>query len=242
LGEVRVAVEFAEKSGEYADKSGDEFERMSSCATYADALCQAGDVKAAKEKFEEAERMQAEMQPEHPLLYSLWGCRYCDLLLGEGEYDKVLDRARYMLDLAEKFLGKGLGLIDIGLGRLSIGIALMGLAADGGGDWEKAVGWLDKAVDGLRESGNQDEIPRGLLARGAMYRHMKNYEKAWRDLDEVYEIAERGGMKLHLVDHALEAGRVCAAQGKKEDARGFYEKAKKLVEETGYHRRDGEVI
>ncbi len=40
---------------------------------------------------------------------------------------------------------------------------------------------------------------------------------------------------------AFEAVRLNLAEGQKDDARVELEKAKGLVEETGYHRRDGEV-
>ncbi len=61
-------------------------------------------------------------------------------------------------------------------------------------------------------------------------------------LEEVYEIAERGGMKLFMVDYNLEAGRVCAAEGDMERSREFFAAARKGIEETGYHRRDGEIV
>lgn len=239
LGEVGETKRFGERAVEYADKSGDEFMRMASRAWNGDRLHQAGDVKGAKELFREAERMQAERQWEYPLLYSLPGYMYCDMLGGEGEYGKVLERARQTLEWVK------LNEVDIlsgALDMLSIGRALMGLANRGGGDWDEADEWLNKAVDELRESGNQDEIPRGLLARGAMYRCRRMFDEAWRDMEEVFEIAERGGMKLFLVDYNLEAGRVCVAEGDKKGAKEFYEAAKSLVEETGYHRRDGEVL
>ena len=53
--------------------------------THADALHQAGRRDEAEARFREAEQMQAERQPDYPLLYSLWGFRYCDLLLTEAE-------------------------------------------------------------------------------------------------------------------------------------------------------------
>jgi predicted negative regulator of RcsB-dependent stress response len=37
------------------------------------------------------------------------------------------------------------------------------------------------------------------------------------------------------------AGRLCAAQGKKDGAREHYAKAAELVKKCGYHRRDGDV-
>jgi hypothetical protein len=60
-------------------------------------------------------------------------------------------------------------------------------------------------------------------------------------LNEAREIAELGDMKLHLVDYHLEARRVCSAEGKSDEAKEHFETAKKMIEETGYHRRDEEV-
>ena len=58
---------------------------MLSARTHADALHQAGRRAEAEARFREAEQMQAERQPDYPLLYSLQGFRYCDLLLTEAE-------------------------------------------------------------------------------------------------------------------------------------------------------------
>ena len=85
LGEVAGAVGDAEQSVTYADRSGDAFQRMGKRTTHADALHQAGRRAEAEARFREAEQMQAERQPEYPLLYSLQGFRYCDLLLPEAE-------------------------------------------------------------------------------------------------------------------------------------------------------------
>ena len=38
-------------------------------------------LKRAKALFQDAERLQAERQPNYPRLYSLQGYQYCDLLL-----------------------------------------------------------------------------------------------------------------------------------------------------------------
>ncbi len=85
LGEVAGAVGDAEQSVTYADRSGDAFGRMAWGATHADALHQAGRRAEAEARFREAEQMQAERQPAYPLLYSLRGFQYCDLLLTEAE-------------------------------------------------------------------------------------------------------------------------------------------------------------
>ncbi|MBX7209997.1 MAG: hypothetical protein K1X78_16890 [Verrucomicrobiaceae bacterium] len=85
LGEVAGAVGDAEQSVTYADRSCDASMRMIMRTTHADALHQAGRRAEAETRFREAEQMQQEMQPAYPLLYSLRGFRYCDLLLAAPE-------------------------------------------------------------------------------------------------------------------------------------------------------------
>jgi hypothetical protein len=48
-------------------------------------------------------------------------------------------------------------------------------------------------------------------------------------------------MKLFLADYHLEAARLCGAEGNDKDALKHLERAKALIGETGYHRRDSEV-
>ncbi|MCP3963373.1 MAG: hypothetical protein GY719_36505, partial [bacterium] len=85
LGAVADAVRDAEQSVDFADSSGEAFQRMFTRAKLADVLHQAGRRDDALACFREAEEMQAEDQPEYPLLYSLQGFQYCDLLLGVAE-------------------------------------------------------------------------------------------------------------------------------------------------------------
>jgi hypothetical protein len=60
---------------------------MFSRTTHADALHYAGHRDWARQRFEEAEAMQVERQPQYPRLYSLPGFQFCDLLLAEAERD-----------------------------------------------------------------------------------------------------------------------------------------------------------
>ena len=85
LGLLSEAVADGRRAIAFADRSDDAFEQMSDRTTAADALHQAGDRAAALDLFAEAERMQVERQPEIPLLYSLSGFRYADLLLAPAE-------------------------------------------------------------------------------------------------------------------------------------------------------------
>ncbi len=85
LGAVAGAVGDAEQSVTYADRSGDAGQRMINRTSHAAALHQAGRRAEAETRFREAEQMQATDQPDDPLLYSLRGFQYCDLLLAAPE-------------------------------------------------------------------------------------------------------------------------------------------------------------
>ena len=254
LGEVNKAVDYGRQSVEYADRSGDEFQRHVNRTTLADALHQAGKITEAEKLFGEAEQMQRKEQPGYEYLYSFQGYRYCEVLLGQGRYEEVQKRAGIML----KEIPNWYSLLDIALDRLSLGRAYMLEAVKGGSPstgsvrpysrqagsslrYEKARGYLNAAVGGLRKANDQEMIVRGLLSRAVLCRQRGEYEKGFVELEEAREIVERGEMKLFLADCALECVRLCSAQGDKDRAREESALAKRLVGEMGYHRRDGEV-
>ena len=85
LGRVRKAVADARRSVEHADRSGNAATCILTRTTLADTLHQQGETGEALAAFAEAERMQAQWQPQYPLLYSLRGFLYCNLLLAEAE-------------------------------------------------------------------------------------------------------------------------------------------------------------
>jgi tetratricopeptide (TPR) repeat protein len=85
LGNLTEAIENAERAVEYAERGNDVFRRGANRTAHADALLQSGRYEVAKTRFCEAETMQSEEQPHFPLLYSIGGFRYCDLLLVQAE-------------------------------------------------------------------------------------------------------------------------------------------------------------
>jgi len=269
LGDVQRAVAFGEQSVELADRGGNAFDRMDHRTVQADALHQAGRWEESAAAFREAEVMQVERQPAYPRLYSLPGFRYCDLLLGRAEPEagsgldglagpgsrleeaerfrqtcrEVLERARQTLDWAEK---TGLSLLTVALDHLTMGRANLGLALSAPGEdrtagLAQAAEHLDRAVDGLRRAGQEDDLPRGLLARAALRRFRSDFAGAAADLTETLEIAERGPMRLHECDAHLEWARLCRDQGDLAEARRHVARARALVIETGYGRREREV-
>ena len=239
IGDITLALKYANQSVDLADKSGDAFERMSDRTTLADALHQAGSQSEAESLFDEAGEMQKDWQPEYPFLYSLQGFRYCDLLLSQGRYPEVLSRALQTLEWAKI---EGRLLLTIALDHLSLGRAhLLQTLQEGSQDFTQAKEHLNQAVDGLRQAGTQHHVPRGLLAMAELYRAQGEFERAQRDLDEAMTIAERGEMGLHQADCHLEYARLYLATGDTDKAREHLVIAKEMIGQMGYHRRDREV-
>ena len=237
-GNVGAAVEFARRAIEYADRSGDGVERMTTRTTLADAEYQAGRSGEAAELFGEAERLQQERQPEFALLYSVRGFQFCDLLLGQGEHAEAHRRTTQTLE----WVTPQNWLLDIALDHVTLGRAALAAAlATGDADSIEAEEHLGAALDGLRAAGMQEYLPRGLLARAELSRHQRKFPRAERDLREAEKIARRGEMRLHQTDCHLEWARLHLARNEPDAARGRLAQARTLVNETGYHRRDPDL-
>jgi len=246
LGDIAQAVADAERSVAYADRSGDAFERMSDRTTLTDAHHQQGEREAARSGFAEAEAMQAKFQPEFPLLYSVQGFQYGELLLAEAERAawggatagedntdcaQMAERAAQTL----KWLEPTHDLLSIALNHLTL--ARCALYADllhGRAPGNEAQQYTKAAVDGLRQVGYQDELPRGLLTRAWLRHSLNDLPGTEADLAEAQRIAERGGMKLFLADIALTRARLFHDTAE-------LAKARALIEACGYWRRREEL-
>ncbi|MCP4148569.1 MAG: tetratricopeptide repeat protein [bacterium] len=238
LGEVKKAVETARTAVENADNSGHLFQQMARRSDLADALHHSGNIDDAEKLFLEVEAMQKERQPHYPLLYSLQGYQFCDLLLSQNKYMEVQDRVEQTVE----WVGKAGWLLDIALDEISLGRAYRRQAlSENGKNFRRAFDCLDLAVDGIRHSGSQHHLPRGLLKRAMYFRENKEFLKARDDLEEAHEVATRSGMKLFLADYHLELSRLCLAENKKDEAATNLETAQKLVNEMGYLRRNPEI-
>jgi hypothetical protein len=300
LGNVALAVGDAEQSVTYADRSADPFERMTERTTHADSLHHAGRRSAAATRFREAEQMQAEHQPDYPLLYSTSGFRYCDLLLAAPERAAwqvmqnsefriqkselvqecraISQRAAQTLNWEERM--PSAPLLDFALHHVTLGRAALyeGILERGAAftplqrsinpsalddderrsDLQVALQTahheLDAAVAGLRRAGTTHWIPAGLLTR-AWLRFLTGAQtgpgSAQEDLDEAWEIAERGTMRLFMADTHLYRARLFHAvkqypwakddDGNERGPKDDLAAARKLIEECGYWRRKEEL-
>jgi hypothetical protein len=104
-------------------------------------------------------------------------------------------------------------------------------------------------VDGLRRAAQQDELPKALLTR-AWLRFVIDartaHQSARADLDEAWKVAERGPMRLFMVDIHLYRARLFGPRRKEMaypwgSPEADLAAARKLIEQCGYHRRNEEL-
>jgi hypothetical protein len=141
--------------------------------------------------------------------------------------------------------GAGLSLLTLGLDHLTLARAALYAAMQRGEP--PPAEHVNAAVDILRRAGAQHHLPGGLLTR-ALYRTVTgDLDGAREDLDEAFEIAERGPMRLHLADIRLHRARLFGLSLRRPPAypwtspRADLAEARKLIETCGYGRRLGEL-
>lgn len=239
MGDVTQAINYATQAVEFTNRIDQKALKVASRARLASALHQSGDIEEAVMMFQSAEELQKQVIPEFQFLYVyLAGFYYCALLLDQTKYDEVKYRSTHTLRAAES-TGN---LATIALDNLSLGRAhLLQSQHEPNHRFTEALGYLNRAVDGLRQAGDQSYISLGLLVRAEYFRVIGDLEKAQKDWDEAFTIATRGGMGLHLADCHLGYTRLYLAEGDKSKAREHWQIAKGSIEKMGYHRRDKEV-
>lgn len=246
-GDISAALFIGEEAVTYANRTAEIFWQVGSRATLANALHQAGQRTDSLLLFEEAEFQQGVRQPESPQLYTTWSFWYCDLLLSSAEikawrdwllgmpaiderptksissYESARERAAYSLNIAE---ANGL-LRDIAMHHLTLARAMLYNS-------QLAHDHIVPAVKGFRAAGYTSFLPHGLLTR-AWLRYLSGDENGSKaDLNEAWEIAERGPMPLFQADIQLYRARLFRD-------RAALAEARRLIEKHGYHRRDEEL-
>jgi len=254
LGDLPGAVTDAEQSVMYTTLSGNVGLHVVELTEVANALHQAGRRAEALERFVAAEQMHAQNQPGDPLLFSVRGFHYCDLLLVPVERavwqqlsgghppaspmlavcHSIERRASKALDVANtrRFGPLSAALDHLTLGRICLYASM--LESSNAGHRRSASEHLKAAVDGLRSAGAQYRIPSALITRAWLRSLERDDKGASVDFDEAWDIAERGPMRLHTADIHLHRARLF--RDRSELAR-----ARALVERCGYWRRKQEL-
>lgn len=160
--------------------------------------------------------------------------------------DTVLNDSRNLL---------GIALNNLTLGRVALYEAL--LSSDASPSFSLAADHLSLAVSGLRRASAQHHIPRGLLTRawcffaqaseqrrrGHQGEAVESVSRAQADLDEAWDIAERGPMPLFLADIHLHRARLFWREKEYpwESPAADLTAARALIEKCGYWRRKEEL-
>ncbi|MEO8379488.1 MAG: hypothetical protein ABI779_07470 [Acidobacteriota bacterium] len=277
LGDVAGAIRDAGQSVTYADRSGDAINSMDDRSVHGDALHQAGRRDEAQSRFREAEQLQVARQPRYPLLYSLAGFRYCDLLLAEAEREAgkadgelkkdeslalcraVAERAAQTLKWEEEVRASLLGcaLHHLTLSRAALYGAILESRGRQGEPVQPSLphtsekslrgltsagAEIDHAMSGLRHAGFQNHVAQGLLTRAwlrGVTGPRTGPESAQSDLDEAWEIAERGPMPLFLADIHLYRARLFFREAPYpwQSPQHDLAEARRLIFKHGYLRR-----
>jgi hypothetical protein len=177
-GRLVKAVADSRRAVKFADQSGDELQMMIGRSAAANALHQAGKRAEAETLLEKANRLQANRQPDLPLLSSVHGFLYADLLMASAE------RASWqvVLRLSECQLESTKAPMD-GLD------ALVTVCAE-----------AERRATQTRLWGKQHNL---LLDDG-----LDSLTLARAQLAEAQQIAERGPMPLYLADVHLHRARL----------------------------------
>jgi len=226
--------------------------------------------------------MQASVQPRYPLLYSLRGFRYCDLLLTGPEraaWQVVLFPERLPLSVSHGLENADhvkacrdieqranqtlawvtqtnwpldIALDNLTLGRMALYQELLTINSNGPEHPAKhaehpyytaARKYISAAVNGFRRAGTMDFLPYGLLSRAWLYFIGGQAEAARADLDEVWQITERGPMRLFVADIHLYRARLFHNERPYpwDSAHTDLTTARQLIEQCGYWRRKQEL-
>jgi|GEM_PF-590518 len=227
-------------------------------------LHQQGNWPEAQKLFVTAEKMQQNAWPKLPVLFSLWGFRYCDLLLDQLEYapkkefrqqfQKLQERLAAMQDLPADVLANtvpernlalvGKGLEDLFLAKLTLIRARKSHAKNS----IETQAEVRQAIDNLRIASRPEYIPLGLLARATLHCEMGDLKTAERELKDALEIVKSGKMQLYEVDCYLYFIRLHLQQFRHSSEEHYLKKARKYwddayseIERLGYYRRNQEL-
>jgi len=249
-GELEDALSYAEEGVKFAERTENNLRRRASMTTLADALHHSGRLSEAEDVFRKAEAMQEQHQPHFRFLYSVWGFRYCDLLITQDKYNEVLTRTdQQMVWIGAQALPVPL---DRALNYLSSGLArLLKQEKEGLNNFLDSASDIQEAVSILREAGHVDYLVRGLIIRARLNTVRNDFAHASADLHEALSIAS-GTMKLYEADGHLDYARMYVAMSENEKeskskqeniekAREHLNISKEMIERMGYHRRDKDV-
>lgn len=265
LGNIASAIRYAEKAVEFADRSGEGFQRKHRRARLADALHQCARRSEASNLFVEAEKIVLKDKSKPRFLAGLSGYQYCDLRLSEvervawrlmmgGTEQDAEERMASCVALQER-VGKSLEWVQrerasplsyaleyLSLGRINLYANLLSSPVPGT-MIEDALRDFDLTINYLRVVNTLYLLPHGLVSRAWASVLKGDPDSARSDLDEAWDIAERGPMRLHTADIHLYRARLFFREKPYpwKSPQADITAARQLIERCGYWRRKEEL-
>jgi len=231
LGRISDAETTARRAVRYADLGMKLEFRSIAHSKVADPLHQSGRREESRGRFNQSERIQKEWSPRLPLLYSVRGFQFADLLLslaersawlailtGDVQQQTVKSAHEACLEVIERlgqifsWTTRSQGLLSVSLDHLALARAQFYRAQFSDQSFTVS-NHLDSAISialiKSREAKQLDHLPLALLTAGFFHGTLgENLEEAERLLEEAQQIAERGPMPLYLADVHLHRARL----------------------------------
>ncbi len=268
VGDLSSAARHAEISIAYAERAGALYFLAAGSPSiihshYASILFQSGRNIEAQEHFQKAVEIQARNQI-HPILRGVPGFKYNEFRLNQTELaawrvscggnlvvpEQLVDYTS-AIDVAMEhskmiISGSEWEILHDALANLSLGCAGLYrhvLNGHNSGALISECTHVNLAVSGLQRTQRMQHVPSGLLTRAWIRFLASNSDGARADLDEAWDIASRGPMRLHLADIHLYRARLFFREENYpwESPQTDLAAAEKLINDCGYHRRDEEL-
>jgi len=163
-----------------------------------------------------------------------------------GAVEEVEERAANALHIAKRLKSVvAIGLDHLALGRAYLLMAIHVVSSSSRSYYLKTARTeLELALDRLRRGGTADYIPLAILSQAWARSLECDSVGAQADLDEAWDIADRGPMRLHLADIHLHRARLFFREKHYpwKSPQDDLAAAEKLISDCGYHRRDEELV
>ncbi|MBR7781611.1 metallophosphoesterase [Undibacterium luofuense] len=245
LGHLPAALTIAQQALDYAEQSQDAIQKIVRRCNLAWHRFLSGDSASAVRLMQEAECLQAENQPKYPLLYSLRGFQYCEILLAQqSSAAEVVKRAQQTLAVAESQNW----LLDQGLDHHTLAKCQLLLARaaqpDPAACLNAALAHNQTALRLIRQGGPADHIILALLTHARIRCALQAPAAALVALNEAYAIAHRCGMRLYETDALLTRLELFGATQPypwpDSSPAQDHQRAGALIQECGYRLRQAE--
>lgn len=265
LGRLDDAVVHGQQSIDFADKSSQPYYAILTRSCTADALFERGRRSEAIQLFRTAEQLQGGLTPNKPLLTTVSGVRFCSFMLARAEEAAW----RIMLGLkSTKHFGqqsveiqncieverRALAMlvehsaadpsVNVARYHLLLGKAVLYKCLLQSGDLTLSENYFTKAASHSLRAGYSARTSNDCLNQAWLRKVQGMSGAAQADLDEAWDIASRGPMRLLLADIHLHRARlffrddVYPWKSPQDDLMS----AEELVRSCKYHRRDAEIL